>query len=224
MRTKALLRYTYCIPLQLRSGFDLLIIDSAVCYDKEGSLLSNYSEKKSIRSPRQRIKDATMMVVTVGILTAMCIVISLFLTIHTESIKITLTFIPILIASRLYGPIGGGLVAGLADILQAVFQPVGAWFPPITLTAVAVGVFFGFVFQKKYSIARVIIAAAVSELVLSLFVTPIWLNMLYGTPYTTLLLVRIPQICIMTAIKIIVTPAVFKLLDNVPYYKDICSR
>lgn len=187
-------------------------------------MLANNTEKTGVGKSRKPMKDATMMVVTIGILTAMCIVISMFMTIHTESIKISLTFIPIIIAARLYGPVGGGLVAGMADIFQALFQPVGAWFPPITLTAVAVGVIFGFIFHKKYSIYRVIIAAVISELVIGLFVTPLWLNMLYGTPYTTLLVVRIPQICIMTAIKIIATPAIFKLLERVPYYKDLCSK
>ena len=168
--------------------------------------------------PQNNVKKTTQMIVTLGILTASCIVISMFLTIHTDVIKLTFTFIPIMIAARLYGPVGGGLVAGLADIIGVIIQPLG-FYPPIMITSIVVGVIFGFIFMKKYSFPRIIIAAVISELIISLFVTTLWLHLLYGTTYLTLLLARIPQILIMLAIKIAVPYPIFKALDRIPIFK-----
>lgn len=166
--------------------------------------------KKGIRNTR----ELTRMITTLGILTALCVVISLFLTIHTQTMKITLTFIPIALAARLYGPAGGGIVAGLADIIEVLVHPVGTWFPPITLTGIAVGVFFGFLFRHKADILRIIIAALVSELVVSLLITTLWLHILYGSPYHVLLIGRVVQILIMTGIKIAVLPPLFRIADR----------
>ena len=163
-------------------------------------------------------RNTTKMIATLGILTAACVVISLYLTIHTEILKITFTFIPIIIAARLYGPVGAGLVAGMADMIEMIVHPVGAWFPPITLTGIAVGVFLGFLFKNKWDFKRILIAAVVSELIVSFFITPIWLNILYHTPYTALLMARIPQIIIMTIVKIAILPPMFKIMDRVPLF------
>lgn len=160
------------------------------------------------------LENSTIMLAVLAVLTAACTVISMFLTIKTSFINITFTFIPIAIAARLYGPAGGGTVAGLSDIIGVIVKPVGAWFPPITITSIIVGILFGLFFSGKYDFRKIIIAILISELIISTFVTPIWLNMLYGTDYPTLLITRIPQILIMTAVKIILIPVSFKALER----------
>ena len=51
-------------------------------------------------------------------------------------------------------------------------------------------------------------------MLLSAFITPVWLHMLYGTDYIALLIGRIPQILIMTAIEMTVIPLMMKALDK----------
>ena len=57
-------------------------------------------------------------------------------------------------------------------------------------------------------------------MLISAFVTPVWLNMLYGTDYITLLIARIPQILIMTAIELTAVPLIIKTLDKTVLIKS----
>ena len=173
--------------------------------------------------PQSNIKKNTLMVVTLGILTASCIVISMFLTIHLDNIKLTLTFIPIIIAARLYGPVGGGLVAGLSDIIEVLIHPLG-WCPLITLTSILVGIIFGLLLKSKYNIPRIILAAVITELIISLFVTTLWLNLWYGAPYFPTLIMRIPQVLIMLVLKIAVTYPILKAIDRIPFLNTASSK
>ncbi len=171
-----------------------------------GGLVMN--EKKKIN-----LKTSTLTLVIFAILMAAEIVIAQFLTIHTWNLKISLSFIPVVIAARLYGPVGGGLVAGFGDFLGAFMFPVGAWFPPITLTTAAVGVIFGLFFKNGDSFLRVLISVLISELVFSMFITPIWLMMLYGTDYWILVSSRLIQAAVLIAIKLITIPPILKLTN-----------
>ncbi len=181
--------------------------------------MDNNPEKRKKFNVRKSTTDLAVM----GILTALCIVIAMFLTIRpSSSIKITLTFIPIVIAAYLYGPAGAGTVAGLADILGYVFNSGGGMlFLPITFSEIAVGIIFGLLLHNKRTMPRIILGVAFAQLVVSTFVTPIWLNMLYGMDYLTNIYLRIPQILIMTAIEMIVIPPMLKLLEKLRSAKVI---
>lgn len=168
---------------------------------------------------QENIKDATVKLAIFAILIALQVVISQFLTIHTEILKITLSFIPVVIAGRLYGALGAGLIAGIGDILQAFIFPVGAWFPPITLTSVAVGIVFGLFLKKSDSFLSVLISVLITELFFSMFITPIWLYMLQGTDYWLLVVSRLPQIIVMTTVKLVLIPPVLKLTNKIGFVK-----
>lgn len=172
---------------------------------------------------RINIKKSTTDLAVMGILTALCIVIAMFLTIRpSNSIKITLTFIPIVIAAYLYGPVGAGTVAGLADLLGYVFNSGGGMlFLPITFSEIAIGVVFGLLLHNKRSLPRIILGVAFAQLIVSTFITPIWLNKLYHIDYLTNLYLRIPQIAIMIVIEMIVIPPMLKLLEKLKKSKVI---
>ncbi len=164
---------------------------------------------------KTNFKMTTPTLVIFAILIAAQIVISQFLTIHTWNLKISLSFIPVVIAARLFGPLGGGLVAGLGDFISAFMFPVGAWFPPITLSTAAVGVIFGLFFKNGYSFLRVLISVLISELVFSMFITPIWLMMLYGTDYWILVSSRLIQVAVLIVIKLITIPPILKITNKI---------
>ena len=161
------------------------------------------------------IRQTTVHLTVLGILTALCIVIAMFTIRPNDSIKISLSFIPVVIAAYIYGPAGAGTVAGLADVIGCIIKPHGMIYPPITLTEIAVGIVFGFFLYKKWSFLRVIFASGITQLIISAFVTPLWLYFLYGMNYTTLLFTRIPQIAIMFTIEIIVIPVMLKTMDRI---------
>ena len=169
---------------------------------------------------QENIKNSTLKVAMFGILIALQIVIAQFLTIRpTDQIKISLSFIPVVIASRLFGALGAGLIAGIGDVLQAFLFPVGAWFPPITITTVLVGIVFGLFLKNSNKFISILISVLITELIISLFITPIWLYMLRGTDYWLILFSRLPQIGIMIAVKLAIIPPVLKMTDRINIFK-----
>lgn len=93
-----------------------------------------------------------------SMLTALQVVLSRFLSIQTPVCKIGLGFIPVMFAGALFGPLGGGLVGGLSDVLGAILFPSGSYFPGYTLTAILAGVIYGLFFGKSHNYLRILIA------------------------------------------------------------------
>ena len=172
---------------------------------------------------RINIRQTTIHLTVLGILTALCIVIAMFTIRPNDSIKISLTFIPVVIAAYIYGPAGAGTVAGLADIIGCIIKPHGMIYPPITMTEIAVGIVFGLFLYKKWSFIRVLFSAGITQLIISAFVTPLWLYFLYGMNYTTLLAARIPQIFIMLTIELVLIPVMLKTMDRINVRRLISS-
>ena len=170
---------------------------------------------------QENIKTTTIKVAIFAILIALQVVIAQFLTIHTEILKISLSFIPMVIAGRMFGFIGAGLIAGIGDVLQAFLFPVGAWFPPITITTVLIGMVFGLFFKNGTNFVRVLIAVLITELVFSMFITPIWLTMLQGIDYWFIVFSRLPQIAVMIAVKLLLIPPVLKMTERIGFIKKL---
>lgn len=178
---------------------------------------------KNKQGSRVNIKQTTVHLAVLGVLTALCIVIAMLSIRPNDSIKITLTFIPIVIAAYIYGPAGAGTVAGLADVIGCIIKPHGMIYPPITLTEIAVGIVFGLLLHKKRSFWRVALSSGITQLVISAFVTPLWLYFLYGMNYGTLLVTRIPQILIMLTLELVTIPLMLKAMERINVHKLITT-
>ena len=175
----------------------------------------------------RKAKLSTQTMAVFAILIAAQFVISQFLTFQVWNIKISFSLIPVVIAARLYGAVGAAEVAGIGDIIGVIFRPVGIWFPPITISAMLVGAVFGFFLKKSDSFIRILISVLISEFVFSLFITPLWLTILYkgnGTDffafYFSTLVSRIfVQIIPMTLVKLVVITAMLKAMDKIKFVK-----
>ena len=172
-----------------------------------------------VTSARNSRVSSTLHLTIVAMLTAMLVVLSLFCTIKTQAVKITLDFIPVMIAAKLYGIWGAAAVAGLGDIVGYLCHPTGPWFPPITVTAVIVGAVFGLCLHKNAFATggqriKALLSVAFAQLIVSAFITPIWLNMLYGSSYQTFFVTRLPQIAIMTVIQTAAVPIILRVTDR----------
>ena len=91
----------------------------------------------------------THSIALMGLLLAAEIVLSRFCSIATWNIKIGFTFIPLVLSAGLFGPIGAGVLAALADFLGAILFPIGPYFPGFAFTQFCVGVVFGLLLQKN---------------------------------------------------------------------------
>ena len=95
-----------------------------------------------------------------GLLTALTVVLAICCTFRIgNAIKIPLKFITVFLTSVAFGPVWGGIVAALGDILNSVLVPVGAPLPQITIIEFVYGFIFGLFFYRyssKYFLKTII--------------------------------------------------------------------
>jgi ECF transporter S component (folate family) len=140
--------------------------------------------------------------VIMGVLVAMEVVLSRFLSFNTWNTKIGFGFIPIAAAAILMGPVEAAVCGGLADFLGATLFPIGAYFPGFTATAALTGLIFGLFFHKEQTPLRVVPAVLINQFILGLLVNSYWISVLYGSPFKELLATRITQSVILSIVQI----------------------
>lgn len=143
-----------------------------------------------------------------ALLAALEIVLSRFLSISAWNTKIGFSFVPIVAAAIMMGPVPAAIVAGVADVVGALLFPQGAFFPGFTLTAVLSGLNYGLFLYKKQSIVRVVGAVAVHQLALSLLLNTLWISILYGSPFMALVVTRLFQTVVIFAVQVICIPLI----------------
>lgn len=146
-----------------------------------------------------------------ALLCAMQIVFARFLVIPIgSSLRFSLSFIPVVIAAKRFGIVGGVTVYGLGDFLGALIFPTGGAFQVgFTLTAVISGFIFGFFLGEKSllrnisSVLKIILSVLFSQSICSLLLNSFWLSYYYGMPFFARLVTRIPQILIIGTLQIV---------------------
>ena len=140
-------------------------------------------------------KASTARLVTLGLLLAMEIILTRFLSINTPILRLGFGFLPIAIAGILYGPLWAGLTYALGDIIGAHLFPTGAFFPGFTLTAFLTGLVFGLILHgHEVTWKRSLVAAAIVVLVMDLLLNTYWLSILMGKGFLALLPTRIMKV------------------------------
>ena len=133
------------------------------------------------------MKNTTKKLTMLALLTALEIILSRFLSISAWNIKIGFSFVPVVIAGILYGPLEAGAVGALGDLLGALLFPIGPYFPGFTLTAFLSGLVFGFFLHKEISVRNTLIAVLIHQFVLGLLLNTFWISVLYESPFLPLL-------------------------------------
>ena len=83
-----------------------------------------------------------------------------------------------------FGPAMGAIVGVLTDLLSYLVRPLGAYFPPFTLTAALIGLIPALFFRNcnaPYRFGRILLAVSVEQLVCSALLNTLWLILL-GLP------------------------------------------
>ena len=172
----------------------------------------NNTEKKKTRI-------STVMLVTLAMLLALEIVLSRFLSIQTPITRIGFGFVPLVMAGILFGPVPAAIVAVLADVLGAILFPSsGAYYPPLTITSLLVGLTYGlFLYKmnfepKNFSCwLRIILCVVVRQGVWALLLQSYWLSLLQGITWGQSIAVRVPQVLILAVVEIIMIPILLKV-------------
>ena len=147
----------------------------------------------------------THTLVTVGALIAIEIVLTRFCSIQTQFVRIGFGFAPVAVCAMLFGPGWTVAAAAVADVLGATLFPSGPFFPGFTVSAVLTGLIFGLcLYRRRESWPMVLLAVCLNCLGVGLLVNTFWLHLLYGAPYSALLLTRVVQSCILLPVQFII--------------------
>ncbi len=158
---------------------------------------------------------ATRNLVIMAVLVAVQVVLSRFASITAWNVKIGFGFVPVMLGGMLLGPLGGGIIGMVSDLIGSILFPSGAFFPGFTLTAFLTGVIFGLFLQKKPDLPRLACAVVLNQLLCSLLLNTLWISILYGSSYLGLLSTRILQAIFYVVVQI----GVGLLLVKVPIRK-----
>lgn len=138
-------------------------------------------------------------------------------------VRLSLGIVPIAMAGAILGPVYGGLVGAVADILGAVLFPQGAYFPGFTVTAFVQGFIPGIIIHKafisglaskKELTLYVILSMALTVLVGSLGLNTLWLSILFKKGFWIMLPSRVTTSLIVGTINAVVLSAMLNLLKN----------
>lgn len=140
------------------------------------------STKKAKATTMIGTKITTKQLTITAGLVAINLVLNQFTLAFGPLLEVGFAFLPIAVLAYLYGPLNAGLAAAVADLLGFVLRPAGFFFPGFTLSALIMGIIFGlFLYKKEITLGRVALAILTTSVVISLILTPIWLNIMFGS-------------------------------------------
>lgn len=154
----------------------------------------------------------TKVIVLMGLLIALDVIASTYLTIKTPIVRIGFSFVPVSLTGILLGPIFGGVGAGLADLIQYVLMPQGAFIPGLTLSSALMGATYGLVYYShKPTILRTLVAVSFCRVFYSILLNSFFLYLaMPGNTFFAIMTTRIPQNLILIPIQTIVIYAVWQ--------------
>ena len=154
-----------------------------------------------------------------AMLIALQIVLSKFLMLQvTDSIRLSIDSVPILLAGIWFGPIAGGIVGTLADFLGTILFPTaGAYYPPLTIAFFLIGFVSGLLtlfVKSRSAILRSALIVIPAELVGSFLFKSFALSMLIGIPFSGILAARTLPVSIIATVNVMLVALLDHLLRD----------
>ena len=152
-----------------------------------------------------------------ALLIALQVVLARFISINAMGVRIGFSFVPVMVAAYLYGPLSAGAVSALADLIGVFLFPTGPYHPGFTVIAFAMGVVSGLLLDMNCGVGakywgKVVLSVVINNLILGLFVNSLWLSQLYGSKtYGGWVVYRLTEYAVMVPIQIALAPVVRKI-------------
>ncbi|WP_373470719.1 folate family ECF transporter S component [Carnobacterium alterfunditum] len=137
----------------------------------------------------------------IGLLMALEIVLTQFISIETPIVRVGFGFLPIAIIAMLYGPWIAGMASAITDVVGTILFGGGVFFPGFTLSAFIGGMIYGLVLYKKpKSLKRIILAILLVTIFVNLGLNTLWLTMLLDKAIVVIFPTRLIQNIILAPI------------------------
>jgi len=149
----------------------------------------------------------TRTLVYMSFLTALSIVLSRMLSFRfsiggIEGIRIGLGGLPIIYAGMVFGPMYGGIVGAVADIVGFLLNPMGSYAPHFTLTAFLTGYIPGavmhYLFTNRNRYWMRVVAILLGQGITDILLVPLFLNHLFKIPLTATAITKTVAVLIET--------------------------
>ncbi len=187
--------------------------------EKQTSVFSGTSLWQNVKSSAREFKNLKV-VTACGILAALGVVLRYVASIDIgQFIRIGFSDLPNVVASTLFGPVVGGVFAGVLDVIKYLIKPTGPFFPPLTVCCVVSGVILGlFLYHRPLKLYRVFLAYLTEKIVVGIVLKSWALSILYESAMAVVLPTRILTNLIMlpidTVIAFLILKAVRKVWDS----------
>ena len=151
-----------------------------------------------------RTRFTTQMLTRMAILIALTIILSRILSIRipiggAEGLRIGFGPLPVIFAGIFMGPLAGGIVGAIADLIGYFINPMGPYLPHFTLTAALRGIIPGqLIFlasrnRRAVGIPSLFAAATITLIIVDIFLIPYFMEILFGLSRVVIIPPRIIQ-------------------------------
>jgi Protein of unknown function (DUF1393). len=150
--------------------------------------------------------------VIIAMLMALEIVLARFCSIGTPTIRIGFGFVPMALCGMLFGPLWTGACYGIADLLGAALFSIGVN-PLIVIARVCSGIIFGlFLHRENLKFFPIMVLTTLcDQIICSLGITTYALATIYGNTYIAMMIIRLPQVCIMIVVQLVTFPILVQI-------------
>jgi len=134
----------------------------------------------------------------------------------TYSMKIGFGTLPVILAGVAYGPLYGGIVGGITDVLQALIFPKGAFVPWFTIIGILFGLIPGLFFNKGQAptFKRLFMAIFSGQFIGSVVCNTFLMIVLYSMPFEVVVWPRLINQAIMIPLLTVITYYLMPVLQK----------
>ncbi|HHT47190.1 MAG TPA: folate family ECF transporter S component [Firmicutes bacterium] len=140
---------------------------------------------------KQKPKLTTQMLVRMSLLVALNIILDRYLSLRlpmlgVEGLRIGFGAVPVIFAGIFMGPVAGGLVGAVGDIVGFIVAPLGAYVPHFTLTAALRGIIPGLIIllagrgRREIGIFPLFLAISAVFVVVNILIWPYFMEIVFG--------------------------------------------
>lgn len=144
--------------------------------------------KKQFADSFQELKSLKTIVVT-AMFMAIGIVLGSMFTIQIGNfLKLGFSFIANEMTALLFGPVVGGLMGGLTDVIKYIMKPTGPFFFGFTFNAILGAVIYGVIlYHRPITFKRILAAKVIVAVIVNMILGTYWLQVMYGKAFFALL-------------------------------------
>ena len=176
---------------------------------------------KTFSDSYKELKKLKTLVIT-ALLIAIGIILGQFSIQLTETTKIGISFIATQMTANLFGPVVGGIMGGVADILKFIIKPTGPFLVGYTISAILGPMIYGVMLYKKpITLWRILLSKTVVAIFVNLLLGTYWSYLYFGAAFLASLPAKLIQQVIQVPVQSIIFYLVMKTLQQAKVFVTI---